>query len=72
MIKNITKVNTCQEKTRGTSEAKPVGWGLVLRDIKADIKRLKKDAVIVERKIKRGEPWPGQEIAGTEAESIPA
>jgi hypothetical protein len=53
----ITKVNTkCQVKSDDPSG---VGWRGVLTDIQADIAYLKKLVPIVERKIERGEPWPG-------------
>jgi hypothetical protein len=57
MAKSITKVKT---KSQAISDAaKPIGWKGVLVDIQADIAYLKKLVPIVERKIARGEPWPG-------------
>jgi hypothetical protein len=50
MPKIITKVKS---SVKGKDEGKhAAGWKAVLADLQADIK-------IVERKIKRGEPWPG-------------
>jgi hypothetical protein len=35
-------------------------WAEVLADVKADIAHLEKLVPIIERKIERGEPWPGE------------
>jgi len=35
------------------------GWQMVLEDLRAEIARLQKLVPIVERKITRGEAWPG-------------
>lgn len=60
MSKSVTKVRTpvkpfSQKKEAGSR----AGWRAVLADIQADIESLKKMVPIVERKISRGEPWPG-------------
>jgi len=36
-----------------------IGWGAVLADINSEIGRLQELVPIVQRKIERGEPWPG-------------
>jgi hypothetical protein len=37
------------------------------------VKHLRRSILIIEEKIEAGEPWPGNvEVAGTEAESVPA
>jgi hypothetical protein len=54
----ITKVkNNASGKCK---ESKNIGWGAVLSDIRHDIAQLSEFARIVERKIERGEQWPGQ------------
>jgi len=59
MPKSLTKV---MNRSQAFSQKKSggVGWDAVLTDIQADIAYLKQLIPIVERKIKRGEPWPGQ------------
>jgi len=52
MNKTVTKVKK-QVKTKMHEGENKVGWMGVLAD-------LRKLASIVERKIERGEPWPGQ------------
>lgn len=56
MPKNITKVKTV---VKPKNEKIEVGWKAALADLQADIRRLKHLIPIIERKIKRGEPWPG-------------
>jgi hypothetical protein len=52
----ITKV---KKKAREKSAGNVVGWNAVLSDIQQEIGRLESLVPIVERKIARGEPWPG-------------
>jgi hypothetical protein len=57
MSRIITKVKKCaREKCK---ESKKLGWNDVLEDIKSEMSKLTEFARIVERKIERGEPWPG-------------
>jgi len=57
---SITKIKKKASKLFDVSmEIKP-GWEAVLADIYRDVDRLQTLAFIVERKIERGEPWPGE------------
>jgi hypothetical protein len=59
MTKIVTKV---KEKARGPEEISVEnvpGWAAVLVDLHREIQRLQYLVPIVERKIERGEPWPG-------------
>ena len=57
MPKSVTKVKA-RSQAFSQKKSSGVGWGAVLMDIQADIAYLKQLIPIVERKIKRGEPWP--------------
>ena len=64
MIKSITKVKTgVKEKVR------LFGWEAVLADLKRDELRLQSLVSIVERKIKKGEPWPGTQSENQTSDS---
>ena len=67
-MKNITKVKRMSRNFVNESKENSPGWGSVLADIRADMDRLKELASVVERKIARGEPWPGERSAA----SLPA
>ena len=54
MTKTITKVKQSVKKKMHGNQTK-FGWMAVLAD-------LRKMVSIVERKIERGEPWPGQSV----------
>jgi hypothetical protein len=56
MTKIVTKVN---KKARKKSVENATGWSAVLFDLQREIGRLESLVPIVERKIERGEPWPG-------------
>lgn len=56
----ITKVKNNARDSENKSVQNVVGWQSVLVDINADIERLRELVPIVERKIARGEPWPGE------------
>lgn len=58
MPNNVTKVKTNATESQAEKSTSP-GWGAGLADIRADIAYLKALVPIVERKIKWGEPWPG-------------
>lgn len=58
MSRIITKVKNYA--TTKCAERENVGWSAVLSDIRQDIAQLSEFARIVERKIERGEQWPGQ------------
>lgn len=63
MSKSITKV---KKKARGLQEISvenTPGWRSVLTDLNCEIERLRALVPIVERKIKRGEPWPTEQSA---------
>lgn len=62
-MKNITKVNRLSRKFINERKENSPGWEGVLADIRADMNRLEELAFVVERKIKRGEPWPGAQSA---------
>ncbi len=57
----ITKI---KKSAREKSVEKATGWESVLTDIQNQIERLKSFLPIVERKIERGEPWPGTQSQG--------
>jgi hypothetical protein len=63
----ITKVKKYARKKR--KENKTTGWPTVLEDIHRDISQLLEFARIVDRKIERGEPWPGTQSADQNSES---
>jgi len=58
MSKHQPKVKTSKLESQGEKSTSP-NWDSVLVDIQADIAYLKSLIPIVERKIERGEPWPG-------------
>ena len=47
-------------------------WEDAIAHAKNRIKELRRSLKVFEENLKRGEPWPGDKKAGTEAESIPA
>jgi len=63
MKKSITKVKTKSQAENGSMRP---SWKTVLVDIQADIAYLKKLVPIVERKIERQEPWPGEPRSATQ------
>jgi hypothetical protein len=65
----VTKV---KKKARGPEEIfveNIPGWKAVLADLCVEIERLQKLVPIVERKIERGEPWPGSQLANQRSEA---
>ena len=67
MSHSITKVKTKAMDFEKLSVENCVGWEAVLADIQARIHRLGRLVPIVEGKIKRGEPWPGTQLAGQDS-----
>jgi len=67
MPRKITKVSTDVNALREKPVENFVGWHAVLRDIQNDINRLKKLVPVVERKIRKGEPWPTDAVMGRNA-----
>ncbi len=65
-MKNITKVKCMSRKLVNESKENSPGWKGVLADIRADIDRLEELAFVVERKIARGESWPGNKSAASQ------
>jgi hypothetical protein len=60
MSTSITKVKKKASKLFNDSGTKVTGWKAVLADIQRDIGKLQQFGSIVEQKIERGEPWPGE------------
>jgi hypothetical protein len=63
MTKIVTKVKKKARILEEISVEKSPGWKAVLADLRGEIERLEKLVPIVERKIERGEPWPGESAA---------
>lgn len=63
--------NRSQEQNRSNSK-KFSSWDDVISDIKGRINDLQFSLKIFQQRKAAGEPWPLQQKAGTEAESIPA
>jgi hypothetical protein len=59
----ITKVNKSAIPCENIPVENYPSWAGVLADIQAEIERLKTLVPIVERKMERGEPWPGTQSA---------
>jgi len=57
MTNKVTKVKL-QVKNKMRAVEEP-GWNSVLGDLNTEIESLQELAVIVKRKIRHGEPWPG-------------
>jgi len=49
-----------------------VGWDAAIQDAQKRIAKLRRAIAVCEEKRANGEPWPGNETAGTAVESIPA
>jgi len=56
---SITKVKKKAIGRKNNSVEVVPSWRGVLEDVQANIERLKQLVPIIERKIKRGGPWPG-------------
>jgi len=66
MAKSVTNVMSKVKSFLDENEAKALrGWQGVLADIQADIENLKRLVPIVEKKIRKGEPWPGDSATQT-------
>jgi hypothetical protein len=65
---------------KNTVKPKIAGWPEALKDAERQLRRAKGKASsnlvniigIIKRKIEAGEPWPGDEKAGTVGKSVPA
>jgi hypothetical protein len=69
MRKIITKVNKNATLCENISVENRPSWAGVLADLRAYIERLEVLVPIVERKIARGEPWPGTQSENQTSES---
>jgi hypothetical protein len=69
MTKIVTKVKNNARGQEEISVENTSGWKAVLVDLRGEIERLQKLVPIVERKIERGEPWPGTQGDNQTSES---
>jgi hypothetical protein len=68
MPRIITKVkNNVKHKIKSPD----AGWPSVLADLRVDEAKLQDFIEIVERKIKKGDPWPGDNLASGNSDATP-